>query len=406
MCRDVDGNIGYQCVEEATTITHSGGRATRVQSVFLCLNLYVGLGLLSMPYAFKLGGWASIAALIPLILLFCLSAHLLTASLDAVSNEVAPTYPNLGYAAFGRVGRSFVMVMAIMELFGSCVIIVLVMWQQIGEILPGHYPILAISMGFLVPPLLLDGLQGLSAIATLGFISSIMVVVIVAALPFTTYNNKEEDDKAVTHNLFNYPGILTSVGIFAVSCSAHSALPAVRRTMEKQELFSSTLKSTFFTMLLLYLIVACAGYWQWGDGTRPLLTANLARSGVPAVVSQCISGMILISCSGKYPAIIAVLQEMMFHSNDRYMSVFFKLLIALGSLLSAYFGRHMLATVISLTGGIASLQCSLTFPVGCYARLHWESLSTVKKSYLCLVLIVGLGLAVTVTVVNIQILLK
>ena len=55
-----------------------------------------GMGMLSMPYAVALGGWASLAALVVAAALFCLSGLLIVRNFDKVPAGMPHTYPALG----------------------------------------------------------------------------------------------------------------------------------------------------------------------------------------------------------------------------------------------------------------------------------------------------------------------
>ena len=67
-----------------------------ISVMYLQVNIYMGLALLSMPYAMKEAGWLGAVALACACALFCLSAKLLTAGFKSLPAGVAQTYPNLG----------------------------------------------------------------------------------------------------------------------------------------------------------------------------------------------------------------------------------------------------------------------------------------------------------------------
>ena len=115
-------------------------------------------------------------------------------------------------------------------------------------------------------------------------------------------------------------GIIQAVGIFALSCSAHTTLPALRRcggvragwgnaadarrahlcaahreratakalliccsvphprhvcsVMRKPAQFPAALAVSFSVMLACYASLAAAGYWYWGDSASPLVTTG------------------------------------------------------------------------------------------------------------------------------------
>ena len=62
----------------------------------LQINIFMGLGLLSMPYAMRLSGWLGLAAMAALTCLFCLSGKLIVHAFDKMPPHCAQSYPNLG----------------------------------------------------------------------------------------------------------------------------------------------------------------------------------------------------------------------------------------------------------------------------------------------------------------------
>ncbi|KAI4354527.1 hypothetical protein L6164_003380 [Bauhinia variegata] len=73
------------------------------QSVLNGINMLCGLGLLSMPYAVKEGGWLSLTMLLMFAIMCCYTGVLMRRCLE--SSPGLETYPDIGYAAFGSVGR-------------------------------------------------------------------------------------------------------------------------------------------------------------------------------------------------------------------------------------------------------------------------------------------------------------
>lgn len=67
------------------------------------MNVLCGVGVLSTPYAVKEGGWLGLSILLIFAVLSYYTGILLRACLD--SQPGIETYPDIGQAAFGRVGR-------------------------------------------------------------------------------------------------------------------------------------------------------------------------------------------------------------------------------------------------------------------------------------------------------------
>jgi hypothetical protein len=60
------------------------------------VNIFMGIGLLSMPFAMKQGGWIGMAALAGATAVFCLSGKLIVRNFDKMPPNTSHTYPALG----------------------------------------------------------------------------------------------------------------------------------------------------------------------------------------------------------------------------------------------------------------------------------------------------------------------
>ena len=72
------------------------------------INVLCGVGLLSTPYAAQQGGWAGLSLLFIFGILSFYTGILLRKCLD--SQPGLETYPDIGQAAFGTVGRAVISV--------------------------------------------------------------------------------------------------------------------------------------------------------------------------------------------------------------------------------------------------------------------------------------------------------
>lgn len=90
-------------------------RSNFIQSVFNAVNVLIGIGILALPLAFRLGGWLFGS----LTFLFCALATNYTAKLIARCLDVSPgaaTYGDMGASAFNENGRALVSGIFIVEL--------------------------------------------------------------------------------------------------------------------------------------------------------------------------------------------------------------------------------------------------------------------------------------------------
>ncbi|QHO38811.1 vacuolar amino acid transporter 1-like [Arachis hypogaea] len=104
------------------------------QSVINGTNILCGIGLLTIPYAIKEGGWLSLTILILFSIICCYTGILLKRCLE--SNPGLKTYPDIGQAAFGVVGRLGIAIFLYMELYAAAVEFITLMSDNLSSLFP------------------------------------------------------------------------------------------------------------------------------------------------------------------------------------------------------------------------------------------------------------------------------
>ncbi|KAI7749066.1 hypothetical protein M8C21_033845, partial [Ambrosia artemisiifolia] len=104
------------------------------QAVLNAINVLCGIGILSMPYAFKEGGWLSLVLLLVFGVICCYTGILLKICLERCHG--LQTYPDIGQAAFGHFGRICIAVVLYLDLFSSCVEYLIMMNDNLSSLFP------------------------------------------------------------------------------------------------------------------------------------------------------------------------------------------------------------------------------------------------------------------------------
>jgi vesicular inhibitory amino acid transporter len=112
------------------------GQSTLPQSIFNSINAIIGIGLLSLPLAFKMSGW--IFGFILLTLNAAVTAHtakLLAKCMDTDHSLI--TYSDVAYVSFGAKARIVVSALFSLELIAACVALVILFADSLDLLLPG-----------------------------------------------------------------------------------------------------------------------------------------------------------------------------------------------------------------------------------------------------------------------------
>eukprot|EP00887_Chlorella_sp_A99_P000056 scaffold16.g56.t1 len=372
-----------------------------------------------MHYAVRLGGWAALGALGGAVTVFCFSAHLIVAAFDRLPPRAPRTYPELGLVAAGRGGVRMVLGFAFVELAGTSCIALLVLWQLVQLFLPAGgllglsqlHAAVALTAAGLVPALMLS-LSHLSWLSTVGSGASVAVTGAVLLLLAVDPHRQGVHQSPAGHSLLK-PGILQSVGIFCLSASGHSTLPALRAAMARPAAFPAALRAAFGGLLVIYGVVAATGYWYFGEAASPLITTDIAlNSAYAGSVDRLLAALVAVNAFSKFPPLVLCLQDMCLsgapagRSARHGVAVGLRLalfVLIVGVSVVAY---DMLGQAMSLLGAVASIACSLLMPVGFYLSLTWAEQSRARRAAHIALMAAGLLLMVFVTTENVRAILR
>ena len=70
--------------------------ANQTHGCLVQVNIFMGIGLLSMPFAMRQGGWVGMLALAIATAVFCISGKLIVRNFEKMPPDVPHTYPALG----------------------------------------------------------------------------------------------------------------------------------------------------------------------------------------------------------------------------------------------------------------------------------------------------------------------
>lgn len=414
--------------------TYQHDKASISETVFIILSIFLGLGLLNQPYAISLGGWFSLFALLATCIAFTLSALLLVKVCDFFPSSTS--LPFLGGILAGEKGTRAVTAFACFELFGSIIIALAVLIQQIELLLPSEgilmlsnplESFLFTSIG-LISILSIRNVSSLSLLASLGSFSSVVVVVAVLSLVFIdpTRERMPQQPPADHSSLFLFPGILQSIGIFSLGMSGHSSLPGVRSAMRDPSRFPLAVCIAFGIMAALYSSVAAAGYYYFGDNISPVVTFDISVNSPFAsktsmgslwrslfAVDRVVAVLVIANCSAKVPLLILVVQDMLFPVEEKILldpglypwykvrGYVPRLWIAVLAISIAVLSKRYLGNVLSLVGGIASMTVSMILPLMLYRKLYWNGLNHAQQVGVVGMTCLGVALLLLVTAINI-----
>eukprot|EP00897_Mesotaenium_endlicherianum_P004653 jgi/Mesen1/4215/ME000219S03339 len=383
---------------------------TDSQTVLNTINLYVGVGLLSMGYAVKLGGWASLVVLAVSTFVFSWTAKLICYAFDELPPGVVHSYPNLGRAALGAPGQWLVMGAMLVEFWGALGMCLIVLWQNLAMLLlpagalfclpgaaAGSSCLSASQVAIILSTVVVLPAIWIRSFSKLTSISLPVVVVAYAIDPSSALVVPPEE--AHSHTTADWAHLPMAAGIFIVSLSGHAGLPSLRRGMAHPAHFERCINITFSCMFLLYATMGGVAYLYFGEAVQVLVTGSLnASSSVAGLLllklgpfslslSQALTLLVALSVYSTIPVSMA---EPLVRTGVVAVGYF--------TAISAY---NVLSHVESLVGGLCSVTVSLLLPALIFYKLRAGRLHKWQEALLVGLIVLGFLAAVGITTINV-----
>ena len=397
------------------------------EAVYNVLNVYVGLGLLSKPYAIAEGGWLSV----PTLAVLCAIANV-TGKLIVRGFAKLPTseqnYAGLGAKAFGAYGGALVSGVVTLEFFGALMVVLIFVWKNALLLAPWYLPDAIISVetvavvltAFATPTVWALDFGAMTGIGLLGVVASVLIVgvlLLVASCAALELAVSHTPPPPLTLPLVG-SGFTVSVGIFILSLGGHAALPGVYASMAEPHKFDQMLDLSICAMCLIYVGVGLAGWltygWLKGEIVDVLVTTNMAKDASGGLVPLTLPGSVgerhmsleatvmtlavlakSFTAISPVTAVLADLPERLLLGapplldaadaqkrrhvfRQRALRTLLLWLVALCAYPCAL-STHGLALVEAVTGAMCSMLASLALPCACWVALYKDEVPAVQS---------------------------
>ncbi|KAL5399532.1 hypothetical protein PMIN03_003084 [Paraphaeosphaeria minitans] len=293
-----------QIEEDGHVINVVVGQSTLPQTIFNSVNVLVGVGLLTLPLAFKYSGWVvGIIFLIFSAATTQYTAKLLAKCLDVDSSLI--TFADLAYVSFGNNARIATSILFSLELLAACVALVVLFADSMDALVPGYGSIpWKIVCGVILVPLAFLPLRLLSFTSILGVMSCFGITIAVVVDGLIKPEQPGSLRQPATQYLFpeNWMTIPLSMGLLMSPWGGHSVFPNIYRDMRHPYKYRKGVNITYVFTFLLDAGMACAGILMFGDYVHDEITSNIfITPGYPAPLSVFIAICIAIVPLTKVP---------------------------------------------------------------------------------------------------------
>lgn len=382
-------------------LTEPGELSTK-SACWTVLNIFIGLGLLSKPWAFAQGGWIMVPLLAFLTVIANICGKLIVSCFETPKCRGSTSYADIVDKVFGFWGAVALIILVALEWVAAICILLLFIWVNIEKLMPGvsRLYIVGISTAVTLPTVWILKLSNTWLITLLGWMTIVGILGTILYL-WANYGELEDVDLGNTFG----PDIPLSTSIFMLSLSGQSALPQVYREMSKPEDFNWVMDVCFITMFIVYAIAGVSGYMVYGSTSNIVISTNMVMNPggfLPKIVSCLVIANNYLTVNS-FVAAFCDSSEIMLGIEEAYMKRrVFRSFAFLGCAGLSYFAYDALVFVESFSSATCVMMTSFIIPVALFLLLKGKSIpfrTRLTSSFIAFLLVV-MTVAMTYSALN------
>ncbi|KAL9967095.1 hypothetical protein ACROYT_G025260 [Oculina patagonica] len=369
-------------------------------------NLIQGTGILGVPYAVRMGGWAAVAANAIIAFLCCFTGKLLIECLYVKSKRtgqvkrVRVNYPEVGEAVWPGWGNRIVSIVQFCEMFGGVISYLVLLGTIFSDILHKYAPFdiytwCAISACIALPGLFVrrvSVIAWISMISVFALMSSILTIIIYS---ITQYKDMSIDN-IPPFDINTFP---VGFGVIVFSYTAHAVFPGVEGSMRRPEQYPMMMNLAFLLAAVVKVAFGLLPVLRFGPDTEQAITVNLKTSQAFYILANA---LVVTNVFTAFPIVSYIVLETFDHKVLPYFPHLHKdsgyhwVWIILSRPLVLTFGLLMAIVVphfglfMGLVGSFTGTCLCFVFPCIFHMVLKWDELKWYNIGVRVFIIVFGL----------------
>lgn len=379
------------------------GDSTGPQTIFNSVNTLMGIGMLTLPYGFKLTGWV----VGTLILAASASVTNFTAKLLC---HILKRRPHLN--TYGDIAREFgghgvqLLVTAIfsIDLTMAMVSLIILCAESFNILLPSvpkaafKATVVAVNCVLTFFPLAV-----LARLSLLGILSTVGLVLLVIFCGLWNHEQPGSLWNPMPTSVWpmGVEHVILAFGIFMAPWGGHPVFPELYRDMRHPKKFNTCSNITFISSFNVDYLLAIIGYLMFGAQCADSVTKSLMLNEqfYPSWLNPVIALIMVLLAISKLPLIarplISVYETALLREkiNNHSFLVGARIIFHLFVFLLLYY-LNSFGKVISFLGSAICFTICVTLPLMFYIGLCSSEMSRFYRFLLC----IGIGISITLSI--------
>eukprot|EP00930_Biecheleria_cincta_P035693 TRINITY_DN24529_c0_g1_i3.p1 TRINITY_DN24529_c0_g1~~TRINITY_DN24529_c0_g1_i3.p1 ORF type:complete len:551 (-),score=59.66 TRINITY_DN24529_c0_g1_i3:70-1584(-) len=255
------------------------------ESVFNLANTVIGVGVLSVPYAFRLCGYSCILITLLVIVVAGQTGIFIGSALVLASRtphavgvpSKGRDFAFLAHICFGRKGRALIGAVTSLEIWFALVTFIVMSGTNITLVFPEVSSSIALTVSCLLSvPMMFVPMRIFSYLSLVASLSLVIagVALVCAALTMQEWANPYNH---LGHQaLVQWANVPRSVGIIVFCFAGHPCFPVVHESMKDRRDWRCSICISFFLAFLYYGGLGVFGYLVFGEFLEASVTNNIA----------------------------------------------------------------------------------------------------------------------------------
>jgi amino acid permease len=287
-----------------------------VQSVMNSVNVLVGIGILSFPFAFKNAGWIGGTGILMFTLIStCYTSRIIGKCFKLYGDLDLQSFSDLGRKAFGKRMEWFIGFVFFVELFLACAAYIILCGDNLHKLFPetlGRRYWMILVAAVVMPSTWLRNLAVLSFFSAFGILASVFLLFAVIYSGITNNSAPGSLIQPANTSLVEWNSLPIAFGLIMVNVlvhmdmalnfslksgfSGHAVLPNIYLSMDQKSRYNSMINLTYVIAFMLYAAISVIGYLMYGENTLQEISLNLE----PGIVSSIATAMTIINPISKF----------------------------------------------------------------------------------------------------------